>query len=321
MQPILNGWADYWNWDGNGYKRDVLRRSEMVYVNGLPPVELAQGELSAAGTFYADEGRSRIFMRPPTGVSLPSATVEVGVRLTAVAVNGRNNVTLRNLAVMRNRGAVQQGAALQATNLRISRARRRSHPVCRSDRSRHRRHRRTPDSRLKISDNGIVGHNDYRSRNALVQGVEVARNNWRGWPAELRGFGTVYKWAEARDVTIRQSRFIDNLGHGIWFDSDNQRILIENNFVARNGNGGIGRGIFLELNGGPITVQRNRICDNGEAGIADGRSNNVTVLNNEIFNNAYYHPRIHRQQHSGDDSRRGGRRDVRGQFVQLDDQP
>ena len=123
MQPILNGWADYWNWDGNGYKRDVLRRSEMVYVNGLPlRGVLAQGELSAAGTFYVDEGRSRIFMRPPTGVSLPSATVEVGVRLTAVAVNGRNNVTLRNLAVMRNRGAVQQGAALQAANLVESRS-------------------------------------------------------------------------------------------------------------------------------------------------------------------------------------------------------
>ena len=175
MQPILNGWADYWNWDGNGYKRDVLRRSEMVYVNGLPlRGVLAQGELSAAGTFYVDEGRSRIFMRPPTGVSPPSATVEVGVRLTAVAVNGRNNVTLRNLAVMRNRGAVQQGAALQADNLqnltldgvRIQFAAATGLGTA--------RHRRTPDSRLKISDNGIVGHNDYRSRNALVQGVEVA---------------------------------------------------------------------------------------------------------------------------------------------------
>ena len=36
MKPIPNGWGDYWNWDGNGYKRDILRRSEMVYVNGSP---------------------------------------------------------------------------------------------------------------------------------------------------------------------------------------------------------------------------------------------------------------------------------------------
>ena len=26
--------GDYWNWDGGGNKRDRLRRSEMIYVNG-----------------------------------------------------------------------------------------------------------------------------------------------------------------------------------------------------------------------------------------------------------------------------------------------
>ena len=117
VKPIPSGWDSYWNWDGNSYKRDVLRRSETVYVNGLPlRGVLTLAELSAAGTFYVNETTGTLSMRLPAGVGLAGSLVEVGIRQTPLTIASRNNVTLRNLAVMRNRGAVQDDA-FHAANL------------------------------------------------------------------------------------------------------------------------------------------------------------------------------------------------------------
>jgi hypothetical protein len=287
-KPIPPGWASYWNWDQNGAKRDVLRRSEMVYVDGRPlRGVLSLEQLAAPGTFYVDERTSRLHMRLPEDVRVWGALIEVGIRKTPLSVVGRNNVVLRNLTVARNQGAIQD-AAVQLSNLRNLTL----------DRVRVQWAAATGLGSASISafsvidsvfaDNGIYGHSDHRSRDVLVEDTEVAGNNWRGWSAELKGFDTVYKWSETRDVTIRRARVVDNLGHGIWFDGDNQRATVEDSFVARNGRDRIGRGIFVEINGGPITIRRNRICDNAEGGVVDGRSNYVTVSANEISNNGSY---------------------------------
>jgi hypothetical protein len=288
VKPIPSGWESYWNWDQNAVKRDILRRSEMVYVDGRPlQGVLSLDQLAAPGTFYVDERASRLYMRLPDDARVWGALIEVGIRKTPLRIAGRNNVVLRDLTIARNQGAIQD-AAVQASNLQnLTLERVRVHWAAATGLG------TASVAGLSIvdsvfSDNGIYGHSDYRSRGAVVEDSEVARNNWRGWPAELKGFDTVYKWSETRDVTIRRARIIDNLGHGIWFDGDNQRVTVEDSFVARNGRDRIGRGIFLEINGGPITIQRNRICDNGEGGVVDGRSNNVTVSRNEISNNGSY---------------------------------
>ena len=77
---------------------------------------LNRSEVSNPGTFYVDENAGVIYMRFPTNVFL-GASVEVATRAIPLAVNGRHNVTLRNFAVMRNRGAVQE-PAVQIANLR-----------------------------------------------------------------------------------------------------------------------------------------------------------------------------------------------------------
>ena len=284
VKPVPTGWEEYWNWDGKGPIRDRLRRSEMVYINGSPLAGvLTLAEVATAGTFYVNETTSLLHVRPPAGVSLAGSLVEVGIRLMPLTINGRNNVTLRNFALLRNRGAVQD-SAFQAANLQNL----------------------TLDgltvrwmgyggmgsayiTGLQIrnsifSDNGVTGIAGIGNNNLLFEDSEVARNNWRGWPNEHKGFDTVLKWSESRDVVMRRSRFTDNWGHGLWFDGDNQRVLVEQVFSARNG----GRGISLELNGGPITVQDSKFCENGMVGISNARSNNVSLLFNQIFNNGYY---------------------------------
>ena len=70
MKPIPTGWDFYWTWGGLGYKRDALRRSETVYVNGQPlRLVLSLSEL-VAGTFYVDETTELLRVRLPSGQTL-----------------------------------------------------------------------------------------------------------------------------------------------------------------------------------------------------------------------------------------------------------
>jgi hypothetical protein len=284
VKPVPNGWEGYWNWDGNGTKRDIIRRSEMVYLNGLPlRGVLTSAELSAPGTFYVDELSTVIFMRLPTGVALAGSLVEVGTRTNVLNIIGRNNVTVRNLAVIRSRGAVQDDA-FHITNLQNA----------------------TLDGIVVqwtaytgvgtsyitgltirnslFSDNGVDAITGLGNNNILFEDNEVSRNNWRGWPAEHKGFDTVGKWSESRDMTMRRSRFIDNWGHGPWFDGDNQRVIVDNVFSARNHL----RGISLEMNAGPITIRNSKICQNGLVGLSNARSNKTTIDNSQIFDNGFF---------------------------------
>jgi len=128
---------------------------------------------------------------------------------------------------------------------------------------------------------GIVG---YRNSNVLLQDAYVSGNNWRGWPSEHKGFDTVQKWSETRDMTVLRGQFVDNFGHGLWFDGDNQRITVDHAFSARNKM----RGAFLELNLGPITIKDSKFCENGFEGVAQARTNNLTLSFNQIFDNKYW---------------------------------
>ena len=283
-KPVPRGWDSYWNWDGNGYKRDILRRSEMVYVNGQPlRGVLTPAELSTAGTFYVDETIGRLHLRLPSGVAMAGSLVEVGIRVSPLLVDGRRHVTLRNFAVMRNRGAVQD-AAVQLSNAQ--------NVVVDGLQVRWTAYTGLATASISelhisssiFSDNGVYGIGGYRNLTVLMDASEVARNNWRGWPAEHKGFDSVHKWVESRDVTLRRSRFIDNWGHGVWFDGDNQRVVVED--IVSSGNHL--HGAYFELNTGPITLQKSKICANGQGGVGNARSNDLRILSNQIFGNQYW---------------------------------
>jgi hypothetical protein len=283
-KSIPTGWEDYWNWDGNGYKRNELLRSEMVYVNGsaLRGV-LTRAETATAGTYYVDEPNGVLYMRLPAGVGLAGTLIEVGTRTTPLTVYGRNNVTFRNFVIARNRGAIREAM------VNISTVQNMTWDGLQVRWGAYNGISTAHVSNLQIfnsifSDNGVNGIQSYKDVNVLVQDSEVSRNNWRGWADEHKGFDTVDKWDEGRDITIRRGQYVDNFGHGLWFDGDNHRVLIENVFSARNKM----RGAYFELNPGPITIQNSKLCENGFEGVANARTDNLTVNNNQIFDNKFW---------------------------------
>jgi hypothetical protein len=284
MKAVPSGWTTYWNWDGNGYKRDILRRSETVHVNGTP----LRGVLSltelATGTFYVDETTERLHVRLPSGVTLTGATIEVGMRTTPLNITGRRFLTLKNFAVHRSRGALQDSAVRVASvgtfvadGLEVRWAAYSGFSSVTSV--------GITVRNSTFADNGVNGHTSWRDRTYLMEDSVVARNNWRGWPAEHKGWDAVQKFLHVRDLTVRRSTFVDNWGSGFWLDYDNQRVTLQDSLVA--GNHGI-QAVYLEKNQGPILIERTRICNNAQGGIGDAQSEQVTVRNSLIFGNGRY---------------------------------
>ena len=75
LSPVPAAWL-------NGYgaqqlqDNPVIRRREMVFVNGqlMTPFTDQAAMASTSGSFYVDESGNRLLVRPPSGVSMSSAT-------------------------------------------------------------------------------------------------------------------------------------------------------------------------------------------------------------------------------------------------------
>jgi Right handed beta helix region len=221
-----------------------------------------------------------LYLKLPDVVSYEGATIEVGIRPTPLRVTGRRNVTLRNFAVMRNRGAVQETGFLVTNSRNITldgiTVKWMAYSAWGGSRNTTIRIYRSV-----FSDNGVLAVSSYMDVDVIVEDSEVARNNWRGSAVGHVGWESVFKWAGVHDGIVRRTQFIDNRGNGFWLDTDNQRVTIERSLLS----GQVLKGISLENNPGPITISDNRICNNTQAGVGDAQSNNVTLRNNQIFAN------------------------------------
>jgi hypothetical protein len=280
---VPSGWSTYWNADGNGYKRDILRRSETFYVDGVPLRGVLSAQQLVAGTFYVDESAATVRLRLPAGVSMSSARVEAGMRASVLSVNGRQNVTVRGLAIERSRGSIQSTAVTLANSsgLTLQDVTLAGHAYTAFGAA---YVKGLTVTNSRFDDNGVNGFVCFRSTGLAMTDTTVVGNNWRGWPAEHKGWDSVMKFSGCRDVTAKRLRVTDNWGNGFWLDSDNKRVVLQDSLIARNQL----KGIYLENNQGPIQLVSNRICDNVFAGLADAQSDRVSVQDNQIFRNTSY---------------------------------
>lgn len=95
------------------------------------------------------------------------------------------------------------------------------------------------------------------SDNVLINGAEVAYNNWAGYDQEWHASGI--KFFETENVTIVNSNIHHNYGVGVWADWDAYNVNISNNNIYDNAS----RGILLEavFNG---QVKNNKITCNAK---------------------------------------------------------
>ncbi len=263
---------------------DIVRRQEMVFVNGAMLNQVLSLDQMAEGTFFVDDGNARVYAWGPAGTNISGSQVEVAVRPHLFVAERMSNVVLRGLVFehastclsMKPHTAV---AFIDGSNDLVE--------DCRfewnnwygfgfngasNSTARH----------VVATHNGASGLGGGHLRDVTYDDVETSYNNWRGAMGQFYGWDIAgAKFLAIHGGTFNNFRAFGNQTRGLWFDSDNQNITVNGAFLAQN----LNAGLFLEANPGPIVVKDSKICDNGEEGITTNNSEKVTLAGNVIYNN------------------------------------
>ena len=131
------------------------------------------------------------------------------------------------------------------------------------------------------SYNGGVGILGNKDQNALFDFNESDYNNWRGAQAAFyEGAMGGTKLFAMRDTTVLNHFSYNNQGEGLWFDTDNKNIIIDN----ATSSGNVTAALQIERNEEPILVRNSHFCSSG-AGIEVLTSQDLTIENNFLYDN------------------------------------
>lgn len=274
-------------WQGSVDLKPIVRRREMIFINGNALTQvLSNGEVRE-GTFSVSEQSATVSLIPPSGVQVESATIEVAIRSVIFAIDSVQNLTVSGLVFMHGNTAVGDtavtltnctggvvedckflwnnwaGMTFQSSAPGIS---------------------QTMTARRNIANyNGGIGLSAARVKDVLYEDNETSYNNWRGAQGDFR------QWANAglkhlfiHGGIYRRHRAVGNQAPGCWFDTDCADIEIEDAFSCRNN----GPGLFIEASQGPTSATNCTICDNHrESGIFSDGGADVTLQGNILYGN------------------------------------
>jgi hypothetical protein len=276
LVAIPNGWTPYVT------LQDIVRRSEMVLVNGSPLSQvLSYGELKT-GCFYVDESAQKIYIQPPGSITIENALVEVATRSKLFSASGKSNVTLKGITFQHASTALD-GQAVRfddSSNISIEGCQFRwnnwgglGFGLSRNVTAR----------RNVVNYNGGAGIVTWKTNTLVFEDNETSYNNWRGKKGGFTGWSVAgVKNLYTHGGTFLRHKSVGNETYGIWFDTDCENILVKQSTFCSN----LGLGIYLEANQGPITIQNTKICWNKEYGIQIANSAKVNLENNIIYGNA-----------------------------------
>jgi hypothetical protein len=287
--PYTWGLAPYpAGWQGNVNLMPIVRRREMIFINGDPLRQVVSNGDLKPGTFYVAEQSSTVTLIPTAGVQVEGATIEVATRAGIFSVDGAHNLTVTGLVFMHDNTAVG-GTAVSFTNCTDSVV-----EDCQflwnnwagmTFESTAPQISQTMTARRNIANNnGGIGLAASRVKDVLYEDNNTSYNNWRG------AQGDFLLWSNAgmkhlfiHGGVYRRHRAVGNQAPGCWFDTDCADIQIEQAFVCQND----GPGVFIEASQGPTSVTDCTICDNQkEAGVYSQGGTSVTLQGNILYGNA-----------------------------------
>jgi Chitobiase/beta-hexosaminidase C-terminal domain/MBG domain (YGX type)/Right handed beta helix region len=272
MCPVPNAWpADF---------APIASRAEMVIVDGIPLTQTMSYAQLIPGTFFVDETADKLYVSPGSSTNMATAMVEAAKRTQTLSVSGRTNVVLRGLVFRHAANCMNATSAAVNSSSNV-----------------------LVDGIQALWNNwvgfGVFGSSDVTVQNSVANyngglGFSATKdqttlfnfdesdyNNWRGAQAAY------YDWAmggtklfQMRTTTVSNHFAYNNQAEGLWFDTDNKDILIDNATLSGN----VQAGLQIERNEGPITLQNSHLCFSGQ-GANVLTSANVTIQNNTFYNN------------------------------------
>jgi len=258
----------------------IARRTEMLFVNGLPLTQVVAQSQLRPGTFYVNESSNLIYMDPPSGVTVSSATIEAAVRPLTLNIAGRQDIVLRGM-VFRHAASCINTPGVQVNSS--------SNILFDSDQALWNNWggiavyntNNVTIQKSVASYNGGVGFMSANDQNVLFSYDESDYNDWRG------AQGAFYDWAmggakfmHMRNTTVQNHYSYHNQAQGLWIDTDNEGITV--NSATLSGN--VLSALQLEADEGPITLENSHLCSSG-AGVNIMNVENLTIQNNTFYNN------------------------------------
>lgn len=244
---------------------------DQLWVGGAQLTEVATRAQVTAGTFFVDKSRSQLVMgSDPTG-----RPVEASTLTQAMSIRSAGTV-VRGIGVRRYATSVPQmgTVVVAASDVTVSEVTVRDN----STTGLYTWSPRTTFSRVSVIGNGLLGAGASTADGLKVDHLLSVGNNAQQFNrAPVSG---AFKVTRTRDVEVKDSAFLDNLGQGPWFDESVYDITFTGNDVVGN----TGHGLVLELSEKAV-VADNVVSDNALNGIYVIDTGNVQIWNNTAVGN------------------------------------
>lgn len=267
----------------NGYPpamKPILRRREMVFVDGIPLTQVMSLPQMLAGTFYVDEASQQIQIWPRPGTNMNTALVEVAVRPDTLDINRQGNIVVRGMVFEHAASCIDKSGVNvnSANNVLIDSIQ----TNWNNQGGLHVSGSTNVTVQNSVSNhNGSNGFGGFRSKQVLFQFDEADYNNWRGAQAAFYDYymGGM-KFFNMHSATVNQFFAYNNQAQGLWFDTDNRQIVAQNSILSGNGVANL----QVELNEGPIAILNNNLCY-GQVGVNLINAANITFAGNTFYDN------------------------------------
>lgn len=257
-------------------QQQIVLEPEMLIVNGIPLTQVLTLASMLPGTFYVDSAHALIYMYPPAGTNVASATVETAARSSIWQISGQSEVVVRGLTFQYANSCPQSAAVMvggNATNILFDSDVIQWNNAMGIDFSTVEKF--TVQNTIANS-NGQVGFASHEVKNSLWQNNMANYNNWRGAQGAFYTWdtgGTKWMWDHSGSYKNFVSNF--NQANGVAWDTDNENVTFASGVSAMN----LVNGIQIEKTQGPFTVSESYFCSDNLLGI--GQRGGVAVRNSE----------------------------------------
>ncbi|MCB2212605.1 right-handed parallel beta-helix repeat-containing protein [bacterium] len=138
----------------------------------------------------------------------------------------------------------------------------------------------------RANGNGAMGMGFSNVARLRIEDSELAWNNWRGYSAGTDAWAVGgSKLFHCHDVTVSNLHAHHNLATGLWFDTDAERVVIEDCLFETNARDGV----FIEACQGPVDIFACIFSQNARDGLRNNSSSELTVRGCRFDRNAVAH--------------------------------
>jgi hypothetical protein len=269
------------------FQQEIMMRQEMVAVSGTVLTQVLSITQMQRGTFYVDEQAAQIYVWPPSGTKMSTATVEAASSPTIFQISHKSNIVLRGLT-FQYANSCRDSAAVYVTGTS-------SNILLDTDTFQWNNGMglkvAKPTTYFTVENsvaqhNGDTGFQESQTLYGLWQSDTASYNNWRGAQAGYYGCNTAgFHASLAHDDSIDGLTATFNESFGIHWDTDNANTTASN----VNATGNLLSGAFFEKDEGPITISDSYFCNQngalGVGGVMLRNSENISLSKSVLMNN------------------------------------